>query len=91
MLLPNTNSEQAFFFAEKTRSIIANSGFKHNDISIKLTISCGISQFSEGDEYEVVFERADQALYQSKEQGRNKCSIINSPLATNEAEDVITS
>lgn len=45
MLLPNTNSEQAFILAEKIRSIIANSGFNHNGRAIKLTISCGISQF----------------------------------------------
>jgi len=77
MLLPNTHSEQAFELAETIRSIIASSGFNHNGESIKLTISCGISEFSEGDEYGMVFERADQALYQSKEQGRNRCSIIN--------------
>ena len=77
MLLPNTDSEQGFQVAETIRSIIANSGFNHNGQAIKLTISCGISQFSEGDEYEAVFERADQALYQSKEQGRNKCMIVN--------------
>ncbi len=77
MLLPNTTSEQALIFAENTRSIVANSGFNHNGKSINLTISCGISQFSEGDENEAVFDRADQALYQSKEQGRNKCSVIN--------------
>ena len=77
MLLPNTHSEQALILAENVRSIIANSGFNHNGKSIKLTISCGISHFSEGDEIGSAFERADRALYQSKEQGRNKCSIIN--------------
>lgn len=77
MLLPNTHSEQALEVAETIRTIIANSGFNHNGESIKLTISCGISEFSEGDEYGTVFERADEALYQSKEQGRNKCSIIS--------------
>jgi diguanylate cyclase len=77
MLLPNTDSEQALGLAETIRSIIAESGFNHNGQSIELTISCGISQFSEGDDHEIVFERADQALYQSKEQGRNKCSIFN--------------
>ena len=77
MLLPNTNSEEAFILAENVRSVIADSGFNHNGKSIKLTISCGISQFSEGDELGSAFERADRALYQSKDQGRNRCSIIN--------------
>jgi len=77
MLLPNTDSEQSLKVAETIRSIIANSGFNHNGKSITLTISCGISEFSENDEFGTVFERADQALYNSKEQGRNMCSIIN--------------
>ncbi len=77
MLLPNTSSEQALIVAEKIRPIIASSGFNFHGESIRLTISCGISQFSEGDEHEDVFERADKALYLSKEQGRNRSSIIN--------------
>jgi len=77
MLLPNTTSAQALIVAEKIRPIIANSGFNYHGESIKLTISCGISQFSEDDQQETAFERADQALYLSKEQGRNKCSVID--------------
>lgn len=77
MLLPSTSSDQALIPAEKIRSIIANSGFNHNGESIKLTISCGISEFSENDTTESVFERADKALYLSKEKGRNRCSVIN--------------
>jgi len=76
MILPNTNSKQALELAEHIRSIIANSGFNHNGKSITLTISCGISEFLEDEQPETVFERADQALYLSKDQGRNKCSII---------------
>jgi diguanylate cyclase len=77
MLLPNTRSEQALKSANKIRSIIAKSGFNHNGDAISLTVSCGISQFSEGDKFETVFERADQALYSSKECGRNKCTILD--------------
>ncbi len=77
MLLPNTSSEQALIPAEKIRSFIANSAFNHNGESIKLTISCGISEFSEGDTTDIVFERADKALYLSKEKGRNRCSVID--------------
>ena len=77
MLLTNTTSEQALELANNIRLLISKSGFNHNGESIKLTISCGISQFSEGDDHGNVFERADQALYSSKEQGRNKCSILD--------------
>ncbi|MCK4841905.1 MAG: GGDEF domain-containing protein [Methylococcales bacterium] len=77
MILPHTNSEQALIAAEKIRNLVADSGFNHSGQSIKLTISCGISEFSDGDEIEHVFERADQALYQSKENGRNCSTILN--------------
>lgn len=76
MILPNTSSKEALILTEKTRNIIAKSGFNHHGNSIKLTISCGISQLSDGDTHESFFERADKALYLSKEQGRNRCSII---------------
>jgi len=77
MLLPNTDSAQAFELAEKIRVMIGTSGFNYQGHSIKLTISCGVSQFSGEDQHGDVFNRADQALYLSKEQGRNKSSIID--------------
>ncbi len=76
MLLPNTVSKNAFDMAEKIRVLVAKTSFNHNSELIQLTISCGISEYTENDDHEVVFERADKALYLSKEQGRNKCSII---------------
>lgn len=81
MLLPNTTAEKALLPAEKIREKVADSDFNYQGESIKLTISCGISEFSDGDTFEDVFERADKALYLSKKEGRNKCSIIscNSP------------
>jgi len=77
MLLPNTDSAQAFELAEKIRVMIATSGFNYQGNSIKLTISCGISQFSGEDSHGDVFNRADQALYLSKEGGRNKSSVVD--------------
>lgn len=77
MLLPNTTSAQSLIIADKIRLIIASSGFNFHGKSIKLTISCGISQFSKGDTQEDVFYRSDHALYSSKEQGRNKCSVFD--------------
>ncbi len=75
MLLPSTTAEQALIYGNNIRQIIANTRFNHNGESVNLTISCGISQFLEEDEPDDVFERADQALYQAKNQGRNQCVI----------------
>lgn len=75
MLLPNTGEQPALVFANKIRLLIEQNQFSIGDQSIHITLSCGISEFREGDTGESVFERADQALYHSKANGRNQCSI----------------
>ena len=40
-----------------------------------MTSSVGIATFSEGDTVEDVMKRADIALYESKDGGRNRCCI----------------
>lgn len=75
MLLSETNVEQAKDLAEKIRLNIEKSGFNHHGKSISLTISAGISEFIDGDSDDGVFERADKALYQSKQEGRNRCIV----------------
>ena len=77
MLLPNTEAENALVLAEAIRTTIANTGFHFNGEAVELTVSCGISEFRNGDHQEAVFERADQALYQAKQSGRNRCVIKN--------------
>ena len=39
-----------------------------------VTASVGIAEFHKDDEPEHVMKRADQALYQSKNAGRNRCT-----------------
>lgn len=59
--------------ADKLRGHVAESGFHFRGTDVQVTISCGIALFSNDDTPEQVFERADQALYRAKEQGRNRC------------------
>ena len=75
MLLPESNSENALRVANKIREIIGNASFSAFDKEISITISCGISEFNEGDNEETVFERTDQALYKAKNNGRNCCVV----------------
>jgi len=62
--------------AENTRKMIKSCGFNSNGENINLTLSCGISEFIDGDMHDDVFVRADQALYQSKQGGRNRCTVF---------------
>jgi diguanylate cyclase len=75
MLLPSTDKNGAFVLADKIRKTIEQSGFNSNGSAIKITISCGISEFVDQYTHEEVFEQADQALYKAKEQGRNCCIV----------------
>jgi len=75
VLMPGTSAVEALEVANKLRSLVGETAFHHADQQVPVTISCGIAEFSEGDEHTAVFERADAALYKAKEGGRNQCVI----------------
>lgn len=74
-LMPETTLGGGFKVAEKIRTAVENLEFHYRGNNVKVTISCGISLFMENDSPETAFARADKALYQAKEQGRNRCVI----------------
>ena len=75
MLLPNTDAKAALQSANKLREVIEKTAFNSNGKKISITISCGIAQLMEGDSAGTAFTRADKALYQAKNNGRNQCVI----------------
>ncbi|MFA5984134.1 MAG: GGDEF domain-containing protein [Methylococcaceae bacterium] len=75
MLLADTEKTQALKLADQLRLIVEKTRFNANGSAINITISCGIAEFTTNDNFDTVFERADQALYQAKQQGRNQCCI----------------
>ncbi len=72
LLLPETDTRGAMAIAEKLRNAVEKCAFHFRKKRVTITISCGISEYCEGDTPEDAFERADQALYQSKHKGRNQ-------------------
>ena len=78
VFLPDTDSEKAKIFAERLRKKIEAITVTHDDKKIKFTISLGICQFNKDlPSHEKWIEQADQALYQSKEGGRNQTNIAS--------------
>jgi diguanylate cyclase (GGDEF)-like protein len=76
VILINTTAEQALIYAERLRKKIAETIVHHQGIDISYTISLGICQMADDiPSYSEWIERADQALYQSKTNGRNQASI----------------
>jgi diguanylate cyclase (GGDEF)-like protein len=71
ILLPEADSESGYRVAEKTRTLIENSKLLGDDKP--LTVSLGVSTYpKDGANEEELIEKADQALYYSKNNGRNQ-------------------
>lgn len=68
LLLPNTGISESKNIAEKLRQSIAYSTWEMGQI----TVSIGIATFIPADSEATLLQKADQALYTSKEQGRNR-------------------
>ena len=79
VILPETTGENATILLNRIREGIANAPFKYKDQKVSITISIGIAEFLENDHSELVFERADKALYIAKDSGRNCCILADNP------------
>jgi diguanylate cyclase (GGDEF)-like protein len=75
ILLKNCTLEKATSIAENLRGTIEGNDFSRTTDLLKtrmnVTVSMGVAQCKENESEDSVFERADQALYQAKENGRN--------------------
>ena len=80
ILLSDTRLDNAHVFAERLRKEVAEAIVKYNDIEITYTVSMGIAQINPSiQSYEAWIECADAAMYQSKENGRNKVTLYPVP------------
>lgn len=61
--------------ADRFRNVISNNVIVFNDIDIKVTVTIGVSGFKKNDSINDLFERADAALYEGKNSGKNKVVI----------------
>ncbi len=77
-LLLRADQEGAFEMAERLRTRIEGHRFRTDSGEIGVTVSIGIATFPvDGHKKEVLVERADQALYQSKNSGRNRTTCAS--------------
>jgi diguanylate cyclase len=73
MLMPGVDLDHAASVANGIRETISKQKFRAGDKLIPITISCGYTEFREGESAETVFKRADDAIYRAKQNGRNRC------------------
>ncbi|MDX1251971.1 MAG: GGDEF domain-containing protein [Gammaproteobacteria bacterium] len=80
ILLPNTSSEGVAHALKKVQKHAAETHFKHGDtIQPMPTFSAGIALYASGEDPAALIERADHALYQAKQLGRNRLEFAPEP------------
>ncbi|MDC8833083.1 sensor domain-containing diguanylate cyclase [Alteromonas gilva] len=73
IILRDSNSDNAQEVAERIRVAAENMAVTHDGQTVRFTVSLGLAAFNMQDDNEMQWlERADQALYKAKENGRNQ-------------------
>ncbi len=75
LLLDETPQETALLVAERIRHAIAANPPIFNGRMIEVTASLGVAEVAPGEGFEAVVQKADEALYLAKQQGRNRTRV----------------
>jgi diguanylate cyclase (GGDEF)-like protein/PAS domain S-box-containing protein len=74
-VLFDVNAELLRDLAERCRSLVAESGVLSDDSRISVTVSVGATLVTREDSVQGAIKRADQLMYVSKSDGRNKITV----------------
>jgi diguanylate cyclase (GGDEF)-like protein len=82
VLLPNSDKGMAWMVAERLRNSVAAMKVPWDPPLPQVTISLGLYTFDQNSDIDAteIIHRADEALYLSKERGRNRCTVWGSGL-----------
>ena len=79
VILPETVCDEALLVAERIRSVIQAEKFEPlPDKEVSITISIGVTQYIPKEQLSTFIQRADKAMYLSKQNGRNQVTVLNS-------------
>ena len=77
VILPETNKDEVMAVAERIKDAIKNEKFlSQSGESISITISIGVTQYCPNESIATFVQRADKAMYLSKQRGRNQISTL---------------
>jgi len=72
VVLPDTTADEATVLATRLFTAVQTRG---EELGLPVTISIGLTNYRTGDSVESILQRADHALYASKDYGRNRFSV----------------
>ncbi|MBU2954693.1 GGDEF domain-containing protein [Marinobacter sp. F3R08] len=75
VLFPETKPADARMVVDKLREHVGKLPFHFRGEPVTVSFSAGLAGFADGDTEESVFDRADRALYQAKDAGRDQVVI----------------
>jgi len=78
LVMPETAMEGALACAERIRKRIDETEFRTEGGSLRMTVSCGLTSYRNGEDMRAMLARADRALYLAKESGRNRVEAAKS-------------
>ena len=77
VILPETGGEEAGTVAQRIRAALEAERFSPvNGKAVKITISIGVTEYQFKEELSSFIQRADKAMYRSKQKGRNMVSML---------------
>jgi two-component system, cell cycle response regulator len=78
VILPETEGDEAATVAERIRSSVSMEEFYPKDLKEKftITISIGVTEYIHDEEVAIFVQRADKAMYLSKQSGRDRVSCL---------------
>lgn len=78
VILPETTCSEAVTVAERIRVAVEKEIFEPQpDVKVNITISTGVTEYSHKEELSSFIQRADKAMYSSKQKGRNMVDSLS--------------
>lgn len=78
LILPGTHGDNAVEVAERIRKAFEELTMEPAPgVMVRLTMSLGVAELRTGENAEMLLQRADHAMYQAKQQGKNKTMIAD--------------
>lgn len=79
VMLPNTNLEEAAKTIERTQRALTKKFFLDQNDKVLITFSAGVAERVPGEPQDAVIARADAAMYEAKQTGKNRVCIAPAP------------